>query len=601
MNAAFLSSPPDRGVEHQLEEQLRALPPGGELRLPAGRFILPRALTLYQGVRLRGSGPHLTQLVCADKKCVLKLTGNEPFFLSDLALVHEGDQPARVLWAEGVEVTLERCTLSGGHWIDDRGWGCGLHLAGEARGRVAFCEFFENDVGVLVDHEARPILESNRCYQNRGEGIRFAAYSRGRAVQNECTQNGVAGISVRDEAQPELSGNRCHANYGHGLAYAEKAGGLASANDCDYNEHHGITLSGKACPTLVGNQCNENKLCGLDFAGETEVVARDNRCSANRWHGLQVGEKARPFLHRNQARDNLASGLVYFGESAGQARANECGTNDSHGIQVGDSASPLLDANRCRGNRLSGLAYYGKAGGLARQNVCEHNEYHGFQVGEEARPVLEHNRAGHNQLAGVACLGTAQPAVRQNECRENGQTGIVVSDHAEPYLDANLCQENHKIGLAYTGSGAGIAQGNRCESNGQYGLHLGPQAAPILHRNLCSGNPAADQVCLTEAAVSVQSSQARTRVSTGFALTLEGMTLNLSFEPKPAERKVMEALARYGKMSEAQLAKVAGTRRVSGLMESLIEKLSQGGADVVYREGDGPEGAVYAIKKGPGT
>ncbi len=46
MNASFLTAPSEPGTEHDLEARLRT---GGLVRLPAGRFVLPRALTLYQG------------------------------------------------------------------------------------------------------------------------------------------------------------------------------------------------------------------------------------------------------------------------------------------------------------------------------------------------------------------------------------------------------------------------------------------------------------------------------------------------------------------------------------------------------------------------
>ena len=70
----------------------------------------------------------------------------------------------------------------------------------------------------------------------------------------------------------------------------------------------------------------------------------------------------------------------------------------------------------------------------------------------------------------------------------------------------------------------------------------------------------------------------------------------MAFELKPAERKILETVARYGKSSEAQLSKVAQTRRISGLVESLIEKLTRSNLDILFREGEGPEGAVYAFR-----
>ena len=73
------------------------------------------------------------------------------------------------------------------------------------------------------------------------------------------------------------------------------------------------------------------------------------------------------------------------------------------------------------------------------------------------------------------------------------------------------------------------------------------------------------------------------------------MDVVLPFEPKPAEKQVLEALAHHSKLSEAELSKVAGTRRIAGLLESLQEKLSRAGLVLLQNQGQGSEGAIYAF------
>lgn len=72
------------------------------------------------------------------------------------------------------------------------------------------------------------------------------------------------------------------------------------------------------------------------------------------------------------------------------------------------------------------------------------------------------------------------------------------------------------------------------------------------------------------------------------------VTVPLSRLSQP-ERQVLEALARHGRMSEAELARSLGTRRIGGLMEVLLDKLA--GWPGLVPEGEGPEGRIYAFQR----
>jgi parallel beta-helix repeat protein len=591
--------------DYDLQAAIDATPEGGELKLPAVECRLSRPVVANRSITIAGQGAGLTSFSGDFKEPKLRFLGVGPYRVVDLTVSHQGEQPGQVVWIDGSRCDFERCVISGGRWINEKGYGAGLHFSGASRGQVDFCDLTENDFGASLEDDAVVGFESNNININRIDGLRFGDRSHGKVIQNQCTHNLRSGISVRNQAFPELSGNGCKHNGEDGIVYVDQAEGLCLSNDCDYNGHNGIAVRGLANPRLVGNQCNVNQHNGMTFSGETVALARENRCGANLFHGLQIEDQARPCLQKNHSSENCASGIAFFGESGGQVLDHDLSLNEFYGIQVGDSAQPWIDDNSLRHNKMSGLAYFGRAGGLARKNRCTRNVYHGVQVAEEARPTLESNRAEHNGLAGIACLGQSQAAIRENECQFNQQSGIFVGDQAEPFLDQNRCIENSLNGLVYTGSGAGVSQKNRCESNGQYGIHIGPQASPILNDNHCQNNPVSDVVCLTETAVSVGAGRSfgtRKQVAVGFQVALETgdgqpFQLSLAFEPKPAERKVLESLARYSKMSEAQLAKATSTRRIGGLIESLVEKLQASGSACVVREGDGPDGAIYAFRR----
>lgn len=65
---------------------------------------------------------------------------------------------------------------------------------------------------------------------------------------------------------------------------------------------------------------------------------------------------------------------------------------------------------------------------------------------------------------------------------------------------------------------------------------------------------------------------------------------------EPKERRVVEALLRYGRMSERELAQVVGSRRVGGLVEKLISRLETSGWHRLKVAGDGEDGRIYELR-----
>lgn len=61
------------------------------------------------------------------------------------------------------------------------------------------------------------------------------------------------------------------------------------------------------------------------------------------------------------------------------------------------------------------------------------------------------------------------------------------------------------------------------------------------------------------------------------------------------ERIILENLARYGQLSEAELSLRASTKRVSGMLEMLMEKLSKGGFGHLSQAGKGQGGRIYRL------
>ena len=72
--------------------------------------------------------------------------------------------------------------------------------------------------------------------------------------------------------------------------------------------------------------------------------------------------------------------------------------------------------------------------------------------------------------------------------------------------------------------------------------------------------------------------------------------LDLPFVASPREVRLLQTLARYEQVSEAEFRRVLGTRRIFGPIAVLRERLAAEGLDYIEEIGSGPEGAVYRFR-----
>lgn len=72
--------------------------------------------------------------------------------------------------------------------------------------------------------------------------------------------------------------------------------------------------------------------------------------------------------------------------------------------------------------------------------------------------------------------------------------------------------------------------------------------------------------------------------------------LCLPLEVSLKERRVLEALLRYGKMSEGELAQMLGSRRVGGLLEKLLSRLEDVGFYALAIVGESDQGRIFQIQ-----
>ena len=73
-------------------------------------------------------------------------------------------------------------------------------------------------------------------------------------------------------------------------------------------------------------------------------------------------------------------------------------------------------------------------------------------------------------------------------------------------------------------------------------------------------------------------------------------SIRLPIELKAKERRAVEALLRYGRLSEQELSRITSSRRVGGLLERLVAKLENEGFFGLAVVGEGAEGRIFSVQ-----
>ncbi len=469
------------------EQAVKAIPPGGTIRLLPGEYRLKAPFTIDKPMRLLGVGMDVTTIVGYWDGHVLTYAGEGRLAAEGITFRHEGTIPADVVVAIQGEVDFEQCRFAGGV-VDEANqrYGHGLVLAGAVTGRIAECRAESNaGAGIAIRDQVQPTVEENVCAGNEA-GITYRDSAGGTARKNRCVGNRWAGIGVGYRAEPTLEENVCEDNETFGIGYIGSAGGLARQNHCIRNAVSGIAMGDQAQPTLDENFCEGNKVAGIGYAGSAGGLARKNRCAANESAGILVADQTQPTLEENDCQANKKAGIAFLGSAGGLAHKNRCATNELSGIWVTDQAQPTLEENICDRNKNIGIVFARSAGGLARKNRCAANESAGILVAGQAQ--LEENVCEGNKKEGIVFASSARGSARKNRCAANESAGIAVQEQAQPTLEENVCEGNKKDGIVFATSAGGLARKNRCAANESAGIWVADQAQPTLEENVCEGN-----------------------------------------------------------------------------------------------------------------
>jgi hypothetical protein len=130
----------------------------------------------------------------------------------------------------------------------------------------------------------RPLIENNDCYQNGMAGIGTEEKAEPIIIKNRCYENKLAGIGSNKFARPKIIGNRCYWNQNAGIGSAGGAEPLIKGNECFKNKLSGISHRGNALSLIVDNYCHHNFAGGIGFYAckVGRATVRNNRVIDNR-------------------------------------------------------------------------------------------------------------------------------------------------------------------------------------------------------------------------------------------------------------------------------------------------------------------------------
>ncbi len=433
--------------------------PGAKVHLRPGRYVLQDTIRLKKPIQLIGSGTGQTFLAAPPGKPILSYQAPGQLVLQKITFEYTQNAPTNLLEIHDGLFLLDDCKVQGAVQdpkeanpaaIGNTGWG--VWVGGTARGQLLRCQLRHNEAGgIRLAQKAVVHIEDSLCEHN-GIGIAYTDSASGTAKNTISRLNKRSGIVVAHQANPILEENQCLGNGQLGIHYSGSSSGTARKNTCQKNKGHGIYVDEKAQPILEENQCLENEGRGICYEGSSSGTARKNTCQGNKRSGIYVGAQAQALLEENQCLENEGPGICYEGSSSGTARKNTCQKNKAHGIEVGEKAQPILEENQCFENELCGIAYLGDSSGTARKNTCQNNKAHGIEVNERAQPILEENQCLKNGDSGIVYFGSSSGTARKNTCQKNKKYGIYVGEKAQPILEENQCLENGQFGIHYFGS-----------------------------------------------------------------------------------------------------------------------------------------------------
>jgi parallel beta-helix repeat protein len=540
---------------------------------------LDEPLTLQKALSLSGEGEAVAYNT---ERATLHLTGEGPYCFRGLHFQHHYQQAVTLIQVTDALVIFQNCTFSGACGGEEENLAAAVDIRGQSRVYFEGCQFHHNDRHIVATGRANVSLRNCTMQEARADGLSLSGHVVFSAVELEIANSGWSGVTIDDSAHLQLSDSQLVENGCHGLEALAMTCYQGARNLFGDNGQNGVTATGSCRLLSDSDQFLSNGFCGLDLGEESSASVRWGHAAQNKSHGIQGRNSSRLDLADSMTCENQGSGVALFEKASLNGEDLQSEQNRLTGFQATGDARVTLSRTSIGHNGACGAAVYQKGRlNIERSRICDCTGY-GVQLSDDCHSLIRDCEITENSRGGILMTGRASGLLEVATLAHNGRDGVAVRGEARLTATENRLHDNGRDGIYVESTGRCALLGNRSEKNLRHGIYLAIGSTPLLADNRCEDNDE-KSVCRQEDEVNPM-------------LDLESGEFELPFQPEGVERTMLDALARHGRLSELALGKVANTRRVGGAMENLIDRLNRAGTPIIQRDGQGPEGVVYALK-----
>ncbi len=418
----------------------------------------------------------------------------------DACLVSGGSLAAVGVRAEGSQLTLIKCTVTGGRsagleleagtsanliasHIAHNG-GSGIHCLTSARLTLHDCDVYtSHESGLVLDKSAHAEIVSCGFYSNEGSGITLTEAAEAHISGSAIYENNQTGISLRGRCRAELTHCDITRNV---LTGAAIAGGAAVVfRECKVHDSrsNGISISdGSRCELL---QCDvsSNGFAGLKLSHGGELTADTCTFKDGRRSGLDVQDGGLAHLTSCIFERNLLAGMLI--EEGGHVDARNCQFIAGH--EQGINCSGMAKLMSCEISENAGAGIEVLRGGAPTLQRCTLSGNHqpAILVREGSEAVVESCTISRCPLPAVAVGEGSKVLLSASTLSDGDQVGVAFWDHARGIID-DCSITGFKLDAVRLMDGCSISiNKSRLTGCGEYALRAsGACSGDVAHSDL---------------------------------------------------------------------------------------------------------------------